>query len=420
MFDNVRADFRAVFEMDPAATSRLEVIFTYAGFHAILMHRIAHWLHRMGMPFFARALSQATRFFTGIEIHPAAKIGKSFFIDHGMGVVIGETTEIGENVVIFQGVTLGGTGKERGKRHPTLGNHVVVGTGAKILGAITIGDHVKIGANAVVLKSVPPHSTVVGVPGRVVKIHGEKMMEASMLDHVHMPDPLNEALVRMQKSITRLEQKLGIQEAPAAEKRPEKQRQEKPPRHEKRLRPPRPEALSRIREEVENLTAETVQERQARMARMERVERMKAQAVRKRDAATALPQEPADRPRTGGQEQIAADRSQSAGQEHGREASPLRKRSRRRRRPRRPAEAQKTQEQMAEAAAGGGRPTGGQSPDSGQPAGGGAEDMSARLPVERPAPAPLVAVESEAASENRQAGGESLSGGGRSNGGAED
>jgi serine O-acetyltransferase len=341
MFDKIRADFRAVFEMDPAATSRLEVIFTYAGFHAILMHRIAHWFYRMGMPFFARAISQATRIFTGIEIHPAAKIGKSFFIDHGMGVVIGETTEIGEHVIIFQGVTLGGTGKERGKRHPTLGNYVVVGTGAKVLGGITIGDHVKIGANAVVLKSVPPHSTVVGVPGRVVRVHGEKLMEASMLDHVHMPDPLNETLVRMQKQIIRLEQKLEIQETPAQERqRPERPKQEKP-HQEKRQQPLRqvkPEKLSRIREEVEQLTSETVQERQARMARMERDERMKAQALKKRETAILLPQEPVPQP--GGQTPA--------------EASPVKKKSRRRRRPRRPGEAPRVQQgQAGEIAAGG-------------------------------------------------------------------
>ena len=395
MFDNIRADFRAVFEMDPAATSRLEVIFTYAGFHAILMHRIAHWLHRMGMPFFARALSQATRFFTGIEIHPAAKIGKSIFIDHGMGVVIGETTEICEHVVIFQGVTLGGTGKERGKRHPTLGNYVVVGTGAKILGAITIGDHVKVGANAVVLKSVPPHSTVVGVPGRVVKIHGEKMMEASMLDHIHMPDPLNEALVRMQKQITRLEQKLGLQEAPAAEKdrpRPERGKQEKPQRHEKRqLRAVKPEALSKIRQEVEHLTAETVQERQARMARMERDERMKAQALKKRDTAIPLPQEPADRQQTG-------DRFQSAGQEPGHEASPLKKRSRRRRRPRRPVDMPRVQEPMT-----GDNVSVAHTEDL--PSGRAEAGLPAHI-----APAPLVAVRSEAPPEGQSAG-DSSSGG---------
>ncbi len=400
MFDNIRSDFRAVFEMDPAATSRLEVIFTYAGFHAILMHRIAHWLHRMGMPFFARALSQATRFFTGIEIHPAAKIGKSFFIDHGMGVVIGETTEIGEHVVIFQGVTLGGTGKERGKRHPTIGNYVVVGTGAKILGAITIGDHVKVGANAVVLKSVPPHSTVVGVPGRVVKIHGEKMMEASMLDHVHMPDPLNEALVRMQKSITRLEQKMGLQEVPAAERdraRPERQRQEKPPRHEKRqVRPVKPEALSRIREEVEHLTAETVQERQARMARMERDERMKAHALKKRDAATPLPQE-------------TVDRQQPAGQEQGSVAQ-LKKRGRRRRRPRRPGETPRVQEHMAEVAAGG-ETVSVVSPED-MPAG----RSEAGLPAHA---APLAAVKSQPQPEGQPSGGESPSGGLSTGGGEE-
>lgn len=341
MFDKIKADFRAVFEMDPAATSRLEVIFTYAGFHAILMHRIAHWFHRMGMPFFARAISQATRIFTGIEIHPAAKIGKSFFIDHGMGVVIGETTEIGEHVVIFQGVTLGGTGKERGKRHPTLGDYVVVGTGAKVLGGITIGDHVKIGANAVVLKSVPPHSTVVGVPGRVVRVHGEKLMEASMLDHVHMPDPLNETIVRMQKQISHLEQKLGMQEAPAQERqRPERPKQEKPhqEKRQQQLRQAKPEKLSRIREEVEQLTSETVQERQARMARMERDERMKAQALKKRETAILLPQEPVTQP--GGQTPA--------------EGSPVKKKSRRRRRPRRPGEAPRIQqEQAGEVAAGG-------------------------------------------------------------------
>src|SRR5512143_1087141 len=160
-------DFRAALSMDPAATSKLEVILTYSGFHALLFHRIAHWLWKRRIPFLPRALSQLARFLTGIEIHPGAAIGAGLFIDHGMGVVIGETTEIGDNVTLFQGVTLGGTGKERGKRQPTLGNHVVIGAGAKVLGAITIGDHVKVGANAVVLRDVPPHSTVVGVPGRV-------------------------------------------------------------------------------------------------------------------------------------------------------------------------------------------------------------------------------------------------------------
>lgn len=254
MFEKVRADFRAVLDMDPAATSRLEVLFTYSGFHAILLYRVAHWFHRMGMPFFARFLSQLARFLTGIEIHPGAKIAGSFFIDHGMGVVVGETSEIGEHVVLFQGVTLGGTGKERGKRHPTIGNHVVVGAGAKVLGGITIGDHVKIGANAVVLKSVPPHSTVVGVPGRVVKVRGMKTDDGSMLDHTHMPDPMSELLAGLQKRLDRLEQKVGGQGATREGRR---QRSGK-------VSP----AAVRF-----DLPEETVEERQARMAKMEKQEK---------------------------------------------------------------------------------------------------------------------------------------------------
>ncbi|MGZ8384188.1 MAG: serine O-acetyltransferase, partial [Nitrospira sp.] len=155
MFKAISQDLQAIFDRDPAATSRIEVILTYAGFHALLIHRIAHWLKTRRVPFLPRALSQLARWLTGIEIHPSAKIGTGFFIDHGMGVVIGETAEVGDYVTLFQGVTLGGTGKERGKRHPTLGNHVVVGAGAKILGGIRIGDNVKIGANSVVLKNVP-------------------------------------------------------------------------------------------------------------------------------------------------------------------------------------------------------------------------------------------------------------------------
>jgi len=278
MFDKIRADFRAVFEMDPAATSKLEVFFTYSGFHALLAHRIAHWFYRMGMPFFARAISQAARFVTGIEIHPAAKIGGSFFIDHGMGVVIGETTEIGEHCLLFQGVTLGGTGKERGKRHPTLGNYVVVGAGAKVLGGITIGDRVKIGANAVVLTSVPPHSTVVGVPGRVVRVHGEKTAEAAMLDHLHMPDPLNETLTRMQKQISRLESRLEGQPSAQASSQPFAQ-----PSSRKQEPRKRGAALSAHQKPAKpvDLPMETVQERQARMARMEKDERMKFRAIKK-------------------------------------------------------------------------------------------------------------------------------------------
>ena len=213
LWETIRADYRAVFEMDPAATSRWEVILTYSGFHAIVIYRIAHWLHRHGVPFLPRFLSQFARFLTGVEIHPAAKIGKGFFIDHGTGVVIGETSEIGENVTLYQGVTLGGTGKEHTKRHPTLGNNVVVGAGAKILGSMTIGDNVKVGANAVVLTPVPPNSTVVGIPGRVVRQEGEKVR--TILDHVHLPDPVMERLQRMEREIADLRRRLE-QEDPSS------------------------------------------------------------------------------------------------------------------------------------------------------------------------------------------------------------
>ena len=166
MLKAIKSDLQAVFDRDPAATSWFEVVLTYAGFHAMLAYRLSHWLKIHGVLFLPRAISQVARLLTGIEIHPSAKIGTGFFIDHGMGVVIGETAEIGDYVTLFQGVTLGGTGKERGKRHPTLGNHVVVGAGAKILGGITVGDNVKIGANSVVLKNVGANSTVIGVPAR--------------------------------------------------------------------------------------------------------------------------------------------------------------------------------------------------------------------------------------------------------------
>jgi serine O-acetyltransferase len=196
--------------MDPAATSKLEVALTYAGFHALLFYRVAHWFWRKRVPFLPRALSQLARFLTGIEVHPGAAIGAGLFIDHGMGVVIGETTEIGNNVTLFQGVTLGGTGKQRGKRHPTVGSHVVVGAGAKVLGPITIGDYVKIGANSVVLQDVPDHSTVVGIPGKIVRIKDERVPDEALLDHIHIPDPIADRLIELQVQIDAL--KKGMEE----------------------------------------------------------------------------------------------------------------------------------------------------------------------------------------------------------------
>jgi len=207
MFRSIRQDLQAVFDRDPAATSAIEVLFTYAGFHALLAYRMSHWLSIHHIPFLPRVISQIARILTGIEIHPAAIIGKGFFIDHGMGVVVGETAEIGEYVTLFQGVTLGGTGKERGKRHPTLGNHVVVGAGAKILGGIRIGDNVKVGANSVVLKSVPANSTVIGVPARVIKMEGNRLPDATM-DHINLPDPIADRLLALEQELIELRKRL--------------------------------------------------------------------------------------------------------------------------------------------------------------------------------------------------------------------
>jgi len=207
MFRTIGQDLRAVFDRDPAATSWVEVILTYSGLHALLAYRLSHWLWSYRVPFIPRVISQLARWLTGIEIHPGATIGVGFFIDHGMGVVIGETAEIGDQVTLFQGVTLGGTGKERGKRHPTLGNHVVVGAGAKILGGIKIGDNVKIGANSVVLKSVPANSTVIGVPARIIKTEGERMPEATM-DHTNIPDPIADRFDALEREIIELRKKL--------------------------------------------------------------------------------------------------------------------------------------------------------------------------------------------------------------------
>ncbi|HNP31606.1 MAG TPA: serine O-acetyltransferase [Nitrospirales bacterium] len=199
----ITEDLHAVFERDPAATSRWEVLLAYSGFHALLAHRVAHWLWGKGIPIVPRLISQLARWLTGIEIHPGAQIGRGFFIDHGMGVVIGETAVVGDFVTLFQGVTLGGTGKERGKRHPTLGNHVVVGAGAKVLGNITIGDFVKIGANSVVLRSVPSNSTVIGIPGRIIKTIGDRVPEATM-DHANIPDPIAERFDAMEQELIAL------------------------------------------------------------------------------------------------------------------------------------------------------------------------------------------------------------------------
>lgn len=205
MFRTVKEQIDTIFREDPAAKSIVEIFFCYPGFHAILLHRLAHKLYGSGFPVLARMVSQFSRTLTGIEIHPGAKIGRRFFIDHGMGVVVGETAEIGDDVLLYQGVTLGGTGKEKGKRHPTLGNHVVVGTGAKVLGSIRIGDHVKIGAGSVVVHPVPDHSTVVGVPGRVVRVRGEEVTEENVLDHGRLPDPEAQAMEDLSKRLERLE-----------------------------------------------------------------------------------------------------------------------------------------------------------------------------------------------------------------------
>ncbi|MEW9053415.1 MAG: serine O-acetyltransferase [Neobacillus sp.] len=206
MFKRMKEDIEVVFEQDPAARSYLEVILTYSGLHAIWSHRLAHAFFKRKFYFIARVISQISRFFTGIEIHPGAKIGRRFFIDHGMGVVIGETCEIGDNVTVFQGVTLGGTGKEKGKRHPTIKDNALIATGAKVLGSITIGENSKIGAGSVVLKEVPANSTVVGVPGRVVIQDGQKINRN--LDHCNLPDPIADRIVEMQNEITILKQEL--------------------------------------------------------------------------------------------------------------------------------------------------------------------------------------------------------------------
>lgn len=206
IIERIKEDIKVVFERDPAAKSVPEILLCYPGFHAIIMHRIAHWLYGRRIPLVPRLISHISRFLTGIEIHPGAKIGRRFFIDHGMGVVIGETTEIGDDVLIYQGVTLGGTGKGKGKRHPTIGNRVVIGAGAIILGPITIGDDSRIGAGSVVVNSVPPGSTVVGVPGKVIKRDGVKIVDP--LEHGKLPDPVLDILRDFLNRIEELEERV--------------------------------------------------------------------------------------------------------------------------------------------------------------------------------------------------------------------
>ncbi|MED1443554.1 serine O-acetyltransferase [Aeribacillus composti] len=206
MWKILKEDVEVVFDQDPAARSYLEVILTYSGLHAIWAHRLAHAFYKRKLYFIARVISQISRFFTGIEIHPGAKIGRRFFIDHGMGVVIGETCEIGDNVTVYQGVTLGGTGKEKGKRHPTIKNNVLIAAGAKVLGSITIGENSKIGAGSVVLRDVPDNSTVVGIPGRVVVQNGKKVRKD--LNHRDLPDPISDKLKELEKEIGKLKAEL--------------------------------------------------------------------------------------------------------------------------------------------------------------------------------------------------------------------
>lgn len=209
MFDRLRADIRAVKERDPAARGTFEILLLYPSVAALFWHRFAHFLYRHKCLFFARMISQWVRAATGIEIHPGAKIGKGVLIDHGMGVVIGETAEVGDGCTIYQGVTLGGTGKDTGKRHPTIGNHVMIGAGAKVLGPFTVGDYSKIAANSVVLSAVPPNCTCVGAPARIVKRDNVRVDKCfDELDQTHIPDPISQELCKLLHRIKKLEDQL--------------------------------------------------------------------------------------------------------------------------------------------------------------------------------------------------------------------
>ena len=203
-FHSVREDIAAVFESDPAARSYLEVLTCYPGLHAVWAHHVSRWLWRHGMRLLARLVSQFARLFTGVEIHPGAEIGRRLFIDHGMGTVIGETAIVGDDVTLYQGVTLGGTGKEKGKRHPTLGNNISIGSGAKLLGNITIGDNCRVGANSVVLRNVPPNSTIVGVPGHIVLRDGKRVV---ITDPKDIRDPLSDVIIQLAKELNELRER---------------------------------------------------------------------------------------------------------------------------------------------------------------------------------------------------------------------
>lgn len=211
MFKQLKEDIALIKERDPAARNTFEILVTYSGLHAVWYYRVSHFFYKHNMFTVARMISQWARFWTGIEIHPGATIGKGLFIDHGMGVVIGETAEIGDNCLLYQGVTLGGTGKDKGKRHPTLGNNVMVGAGAKVLGPFKVGDNVKIASNAVVLEEIPSNSTAVGVPARIVKLNGVKVNpKDNICDQIHIPDPVSQEMCQLQAQIKKLKSELEI------------------------------------------------------------------------------------------------------------------------------------------------------------------------------------------------------------------
>ena len=208
MFKNLSDTLGAYKVKDPAARSKLEIFLLYPGVHALIYHRLAHWLYKRRLRFLARFVSQWSRFWTGIEIHPGATIGKRFVIDHGMGIVIGETAEIGDDVLLYQGVTLGGTGKEKGKRHPTIGNNVMIGAGARVLGPFKVGDNSRIASNAVVLNEIPADSTAVGVPARVVRVAGKKVNFSAEVDQIHITDPVSVDLSALRDQVELLERYL--------------------------------------------------------------------------------------------------------------------------------------------------------------------------------------------------------------------